>query len=157
MKKLMIVSAAAVAIMATGCVSVHKNDGAKACLAPCVVKDKVHMKYDVKKRTVQGKDVAFCLFGWFLFGSNASHIADHAPSATGAAFLPNVRNVAANGAYAVACDAAGADAIVGARYKIKVEDYFVFQKATAEITGYPAKLTGVELIEACPGKCPLKK
>lgn len=46
-----------------------------------------------------------------------------------------------------ACDAAKCDQVVGARYKVTTEDYFVFKKINAEITGYPASLTGVELIE----------
>ena len=51
------------------------------------------------------------------------------------------------GAYANACDAAKCDQIVGAKYKVKTTDYFVFKIYDAEITGYPATLTGVELIE----------
>ena len=39
------------------------------------------------------------------------------------------------------------DAIVGAHYKVRIEDYFVFKKLTCEIFGYPATLKGVELIE----------
>ena len=54
---------------------------------------------------------------------------------------------AQNGAYANACDKAKCDAIVGAHYKVRIEDYFVFKKLTCEIFGYPAKITGVELIE----------
>ena len=33
------------------------------------------------------------------------------------------------------------------KYKVTTEDYFVFKKVKAEITGYPATLSGVELIE----------
>ncbi len=157
MKKLMIISAAAVAIMATGCISVNKNDGAKACIAPCIVKDKVHLKYDVKKTQVKSTDTAMEICG-FVFGSTATHTADCAPGAAGFPFQ-SIADLAKNGAFANACENAGADTIVGARYKVKVENYFVFKKATAEISGYPAKLTGVELIDAaaCPSKCPLKK
>ena len=67
--------------------------------------------------------------------------------APGEAPVPTLVAKAKNGAYANACDAAKCDQVVGARYKVTTEDYFVFKKINAEITGYPASLTGVELIE----------
>ena len=66
---------------------------------------------------------------------------------------------AKNGAYANACDAAKCDQLVGTRYKVTTEDYFVYAKCKAEVTGYPAKVVGVEAItppciknakEGCP-------
>ena len=53
---------------------------------------------------------------------------------------------AKNGAYANACDAGKCDQLVGTRYKITTEDYFVYAKCKAEVTGYPAKVTGVEVV-----------
>lgn len=130
--------------VACGCVSVNQNDGAMPCRKPCVAKDIVHEKFTVGKDTVSAQDQVNCLFGWICWGSTATHVADAVP------FVPFEFGgiaKAKNGAYANACDAAKCDQIVGAKYKITTEDYFVFKKTKAEVTGYPATLTGVEVIE----------
>ena len=147
MKKLMI--GAAMAAIACGCVSVNQNDGGNACRKPCIAKDIVHEKFTVAQNTVTAKDQINCLFGFITWGSTATHTAD-AVCCGEKPLLPFLVPLAAkakNGAYANACDAAKCDQIVGAKYKVKVEDFYVFQKISAEVTGYPASLTGVELIE----------
>ena len=140
MKKL--VMAAAVAAVACGCVSIHKNDGGEACLKPTVAKDIVHEKYDVGTTPVTATESLNVVCGIIKFGKTATHIADAAP----VGFFDTL-GLVKNGAYANACDQAKCDSIVGARYNVRVEDYFVFKKLTCEITGYPAKIVGVELIE----------
>ena len=55
---------------------------------------------------------------------------------------------AKNGAYANACDKAKCDRLVGTRYTITTNDYFVYKEVKAEISGYPATLAGVEVIPA---------
>lgn len=145
MKKLIV--GAAMAAIACGCVSVKQNDGGNACRRPCIAKDIVHEKFAVDQKTVSAEDNVNCLFGWICWGSTATHIAD-AVCEGGSSFLvdPSVLK-AKNGAYANACDAAKCDQVVGAKYKVTTKDYFVFKQVKAEITGYPAKLTGVEVIE----------
>ena len=69
MKKLMM--AAALATLASGCLSVNKNDGGNSCLKPCAVKDRVHVKYEVGKDRVQATDQLNCLFGFICWGSTA--------------------------------------------------------------------------------------
>jgi len=147
MKKLMV--AATLAAIACGCVSVNQNDGGNACRKPCIAKDIVHEQFKVEKETVAAQDQINCLFGWICWGSTATHIADAVCCEKKSAFdiLPCSIGKAKNGAYANACDAAKCDQIVGAKYKVTTEDYFVFKKIKAEITGYPATLTGVEIIE----------
>ena len=146
MKKLMI--GAVVAAVACGCVSVNQNDGGNACRKPCIAKDIVHEKFTVGDKTVSSEDNINCLFGWICWGSSATHIADAVCSGTSPlSIFPSSVDKAKNGAYANACDAAKCDQIMAARYKVTTEDYFVFKKVKAEITGYPATLTGVELIE----------
>ena len=147
MKKLMI--GAAIAAIACGCVSVNQNDGGNACRKPCIAKDIVHEKFTVAKNTVSAQDQLNCLFGFITWGSTATHTAD-VVCCEEKPLLPFLVPLSAkvkNGAYANACDAAKCDQIVGAKYKVTTKDYFVFKIATAEITGYPASLTGVELIE----------
>ena len=133
MKKTMI--CAVIAAIACGCVSVNQNDGGNACRKPCIAKDIVHEKFTVSAQTVSAQDRLNCLFGFI-----ADAVCGQGP------FL-NATAKAKNGAYANACDAAKCDQVVGAKYKVTTEDYFVFKKVKAEITGYPATLSGVELIE----------
>ena len=152
MRKLMMV--AAVAALACGCVSTHKNDGGDANLQIPVVKDVVHEKYDVASSPVAATESLNVLFGLIVWGKTATHYADDAPFR----FFDKIGE-AKNGAYANACDQANCDSIVGAHYKVRIEDYFVFKKLTCEINGYPASLKGVELIEnkSLPGCCCGKK
>ena len=147
MKKLMI--GAAIAAIACGCVSVNQNDGGNACRKPCIAKDIVHEKFTVAKNTVSAQDQLNCLFGFITWGSTATHTADAVCCGEKPLlpFLVPLSAKAKNGAYANACDAAKCDQIVGAKYKVTTKDFFEFKIATAEITGYPASLTGVELIE----------
>ena len=138
MKKLM--TAMALAALACGCASINKNDGGNSCLKPGVIKDSIHLKYEIGKDRVQAQDQINCLFGWICWGSSA-HIADQGEFGCGA----NAK--VKNGAYANACDAAKCDQIAGARYSITTEDYFVFKKVKAEISGYPVKVIGGEVVD----------
>ena len=148
MKKLL--AAALLAAMACGCVSVRRNDGGEANLRPNVLKEGLVEKYSVGA-PVQATDEVQCLFGFICWGSSATHHADQAEfSGFGAAAK------AKNGAYANACDAAKCDHIVGTRYTVTKDDYFVYSKTKAEITGYPVTLTGVEVLPPPPAGCPCK-
>lgn len=140
MKKL--IAVAAIAALASGCISVHKNDGANDCLKPAIAKDIVHEKYEIGETQVKASESLNVLFGFISWGKTATHFADGAPYR-----LFNKVDEAKNGAYANACDKAQCDAIVGAHYTLTVNDYFVFKKISCDVSGYPAKLTGVELIE----------
>jgi len=141
MKKLMMVGV--LVAMATGCVTVNKNDGGDSAIAPNVVKDVIREKYDVGKNAVEGKDTVKCLFGFICWGSTATHIADLSDSGCCGGVAK-----AKNGAYANACDAANCDSIVGAKYKITTEDYFVYKTVTAEVKGFPATIVGADVIKA---------
>ena len=152
MKKL--IMTAALAAVACGCTTVVKNDGGESNLRVKVCKDIVHEKLSVADSQVTAKDQLHSLFGFIFWGSSATHVAaltdDFAP-------FPTAR--VKNGAYANACDAAKCDQLVATRYKVKKEDYFVYEKYTAEITGYPAKVTGVEVVtppcvKGAKGCCP---
>lgn len=150
MKKLII--GAAMAAIACGCVSVNQNDGGNACRKPCIAKDIVHEKFTVDQKPVTASDNINCLFGWICWGSSATHIADVVCDGSGEKPILGIFDnkgikQAKNGAYANACDAAKCDQIVGTKYKVTTKDYFVFKQISAEVKGYPATLTGVELIE----------
>lgn len=150
MKKLLM--AGMIAAVSVGCVSVNQNDGGNACRKPGIVKDIVHEKFTVSQNTVSASDNINCLFGWICWGSSSTHIADVVCDGNGEKPIIGIFDnqgikQAKNGAYANACDSAKCDQIVGAKYKVTTKDYFVFKKIKAEITGYPASLAGVEIIE----------
>ena len=148
MKKL--IMAASVAALACGCITHIKNDGGDACLQPKVVKDIVHEKYEVGTAPVTGTEAISYLnlgFYTFMWGGTATHIADNAPIGDIGIFGRTPQQLAMNGAYANACEEGKCDSIVGSRYKIKNEDYFICGTVRCEASGYPAKLVGVELIE----------
>lgn len=147
MKSLMMT--AVLALLACGCVSVNKNDGGDSWVKPGVVKDRVHLKVEVGKDRVQAVDQANCLFGFICWGSTATHITDQSEPGCG------VNAKVKNGAYANACDAAQCDSIVGARYTLTTtDDYIVFKRVKAEISGYPAKIVGAEAIDAVKNPVP---
>lgn len=137
-----ILTAAMVAAVAAGCVSVNRNDGGDSCRRPCIAKDIVHEKFSVDQNPVSAQDEVQTLFGFITWGSTAKHTCDAVPFS---GFGPSAK--ARNGAYANACEAANCDQIVGARYKVTTDDWFVYRKVRAEVTGYPTKLVGVEVIE----------
>ncbi len=124
-----------------GCITANKNDGGNSSLKPCQIKDKLHLKYSVEKNTVSAKDQMHCLFGFICWGSTATHTADQGE------FGLTLSSKVKNGAYANACEAANCDQIAAARYKVTTKDYFVYQKAQAEITGYPVKVVDVETVD----------
>ena len=159
MKKL--IMTAALAAVACGCTTVKQNDGGESDLRVKVCKDIVHEKLSVENQKVSAKDQLHCVLGLISWGSSATHISaltdDIAPT-------PTAR--VKNGAYANACDAAKCDQIVATRYKVTKKDYVVYAKYDAEITGYPAKVTGVEVLTppcvkkangCCPKACPKAK
>ena len=152
MKKLMMACVlAATAASMTGCISVNKNDGGESCLRPRICKDCIHEKYAVGDKTVSASETIQNVMGFISWGATATHRADQAEFS---GFGPTAK--AKNGDYAKACEAAKCDQIVGARYTITKEDYFVYSKVKAEITGYPVTMTGVEVVPGCC-KCPAKK
>ena len=145
MKKLTIACLlAATAAMMTGCISVNKNDGGESCLRPRICKDCVHEKYAVGDKTVTSSETVQSVLNFICWGATASHNADQAEF-SGFGLVAKAKN----GAYAKACEAAKCDQIAGARYTITTEDYVVYKKVTAEITGYPVTMTGVEVVPGC--------
>lgn len=153
MKKLL--GLAALAMVASGCVSVNKNDGGEACLKPTIVKDAVYEKYDIGTTPVTSKGAAVGILGFIIIGdAEATHWADDVEMRSR---MRNTIEVARNNAYSKACEQNGCDSIVGARYNIKRTNYFVYDQVLAEITGYPAKMTGIEVIKAPMPACPAKQ
>ena len=150
MKKLVMVMCLAAVV--AGCKSQYKNDGGEADLKPTIVRDIAYEKYDIKSTPVESVDNRVGI-GPIVFGGIAGHIADDAP---GGWFDKKIVQVAKNGAYAAACEAAKCDSLVGSRYTVDYANYVLWQEVTVRVKGYPAKLTGVEFHKAnlncCCGK-----
>ena len=156
MKKLMMVMC--VAAVAAGCkTQVYKNDGGDADLRPTIVRDIAYEKYDVQSTPVESSDIRVGIFpgffGGITVGGIASHFADNVDQGYAA---QKTTRAAKNGAYAAACEAAKCDSLVGTRYEVKYNFYFLWDKAQVTVKGYPAKLTGVEFRKA-NFECPCKK
>ena len=144
MNKLMIVSL--LAAVAAGCITNHKNDGGDSNLKPAIVRDIAYEKYDISEKQITATDqkVGILPYGManvFTVGGLAKHLADNVEVNQ---WTQESIRYAQNGAYAAACEKSGCDSIVGARYDVVYEWYFLWNTATVTVTGYPAKLTGVE-------------
>ena len=148
MKKLLAVSV--FAALAAGCVTNYRNDGGDSDLKPEIVRDRVYEKYDISQKTVTATEQNIGLFPWFEFnvfnlGGMAKHYADNVEN-QGYAQESIMR--AKNGAYALACEQSGCDTLVGVRYDVVYNWYLFWNEATVTVTGYPAKLTGIEFRKA---------
>ena len=59
-------------------------------------------------------------------------------------FVASGDQVAKQGATYNACEAAKADVILGAKYKLDIADYFVYKTIKCKVTGYPGTIKGVK-------------
>ena len=149
MKKLIVVGA--LVALASGCVTNYRNDGGDADLKPEIVRDRVYEKYDISEKAITATEQNIGILPlWtganlFNVGGMAKHYADNVEK-MGYAQESIMR--AKNGAYALACENAGCDSLVGTRYDVVYKWYYLWNEATVTVTGYPAKLTGVEFRKA---------
>lgn len=160
MKKITVLGLlATVTLVFTGCTSVNTSDAGSINVYPVTVGpvDCYRPLYKVnEKERVSGEAKVNVLFGIFAWG-DTSAFADNATLAAsdsifGAffAWLPNAREIAARAAFYNACKTSNSDAVVAARYEIQTDDYFVFKKMNVKVTGFPATLTGVEIVKPMP-------
>lgn len=160
MKKITVLGLlATVTLVFTGCTSVNTSDAGSINVYPATVGpvDCYRPLYKVnEKERVSGEAKVNVLFGIFAWG-DTSAFADNATLAAsdsifGAffAWLPNAKEIAAKAAFYDACKTSNSDAVVAARYEIQTDDYFVFKKMNVKITGFPATLTGVEIVKPMP-------
>lgn len=160
MKKITVLGLlATVTLVFTGCTSVNTSDAGSMNVYPATVGpvDSYRPLYKVnEKERVSGQAKVNVLFGLFAWG-DTSAFADNATlsasdSVFGALFawLPNAKEIAAKAAFYDACKTSNSDAVVAARYEIQTDDYFVFKKMNVKVTGFPATLTGVEIVKPMP-------
>ncbi|MBP5319563.1 MAG: hypothetical protein J6334_01140 [Kiritimatiellae bacterium] len=148
MKRLMMVAAAAALV--SGCVTNYKNDGGEADLKPRIVRDIAYEKYEISDKPVTASEQIVGILpagAWNMFtvGGMSQHLADDVVQQ---GYTQTSITRAKSGAYALACEKAGCDSLVGTRYTVVYKWYFLWNEATVTVTGYPAKLTGVEFHKA---------
>ncbi|WP_294504989.1 hypothetical protein [uncultured Victivallis sp.] len=160
MKKIVLLALfATAALFFAGCTSINTSDAGSMNVYPATVGpvDSYRPLYKVnEKERVSGQAQVNVLFGLFAWG-DTSAFADNATlsasdSVFGALFawLPNAKEIAARAAFYNACTSSKCDAVVAARYEIQTDDYFVFKKMNVKVTGFPATLTGVEIVKPMP-------
>lgn len=116
----------------------------------------MHEKYTISDKPVTAKATAVGILGFIIVGDpDVDHWADNVDGGN-ARFLGSAA-VAKNGAYAKACNENNCDSLVSARYKVKRTNYIVYDQSVAEVTGYPAKLEGIEVLPAPMPPCPMQK
>lgn len=149
MKKSLILAGAALALM-TGCISVNTNDG--AIPADITVRKGYVADIDVQETAAQGEATVNCLFGLITWG--VSEYADDAfvETGLGVTLIKSANDVAKQGATYNACEKAKADYLLGAKYRLDTEDYFVFKTVKCTAIGYPGTIKGVKEVP-----CPIKK
>lgn len=144
-KSLLLAGAVFAAVFMTGCFSANTNDAA--------VSAKVRLEHKRFSVDIQpGKDKVFgeaslnSLFGFINWG--VSEFADDAFVGTEISILPikfaSAETLVKQGATYKACERAGADYILGAKYRIDTKDYIVFKQIKCRVTGYPAYLKGIK-------------
>ena len=144
MKKVLM--AAMLAVAATGCVTNIRNDGGEADLKPAILRDVAYEKYDISSTPVTATDQRIGILplfrgNLFTVGGLSGHLADNVDNKS---WTQESIGLAKCGAYALACEKAGCDSLVGTRYDVVYKWYYLWNEASVTVTGYPAKLTGVE-------------
>lgn len=149
MKKMLVLAGAALALM-TGCISLNTNDG--AIPADITVRKAYTADIDVKDTPASGEATVNCLFGFITWG--VSEYADDAFVQKGPSIslLKSADAVAKQGATYNACEAAKADYLLGAKYRLDTESYIVFKKVKCTATGYPGTIKGVKEIKGPAAK-----
>lgn len=143
MKKLMVLGGAVAAMLLTGCMSTHTNDGT-ATVKISITKD-YKAEVVAQEKTVSGEATVHNVLGLITWG--VSDFADDAFVSTSGTILQigvNPIDAAKQGATYKACEASKADAILAAKYKMNIADYFVYKQVKCNVTGYPASIKGVK-------------
>ena len=151
----------------TGCTHINSSDGGNMTIYPDVMgpTDSYRPLYKIDTtRRVTGQASINVLFGLFAWGGDselfgpwyAAKSADNAEIG-GLGFLsflfpfiPNSKRLSAKAAFYDACKTNDCDSLIAARYEITRKDYIIFSKCKAEVKGFPAVLSSVEVVKPLP-------
>ncbi len=156
MKKLAIMLAVAGFIaFCSGCVQINSSDAGSMNLHPQTAGpvDGYRPIYEIGKERVSAQSDVKCLFWFIVWGSDNAYADNaHATKNPLGRLFPflNAKQTAAQAAFYKACKQSNSDAIVAARYEITFENYFFYKKMNVEIKGFPARVTGVEVVKPQP-------
>jgi hypothetical protein len=136
MKKFLIPAALAAALTAlTGCSSYNVSQPT----SPLNGTVKTNLKADVEVgEPISGQSEVNILFSVLKFGGDsqfADGVVYGGDSGGGLPFGPDPISAVKSAAAYKAVKSSGADLIVAPRYELSVQDYFVFKKVTAKVTG----------------------
>ncbi|MFZ6049225.1 hypothetical protein ACFW0H_24280 [Pseudomonas sp. CR3202] len=136
MKKFLVPAALAATLAAlTGCTSYNVSQPT----SPLNGKVRTDLKADVAVgESISGQSEVNILFGFLRFGGDsqfADGVAYGADSGGVLPFGPDPLAAVKSAAAYKAVKSSGADLIVAPRYELSVQDYFVFKKVTAKVTG----------------------
>ncbi len=151
-KTLLMLAAAGLALVFTGCAVTNTSDAGKMNLYPELFApaDGYRPLYDVDmEKKVSGTANVHILFGIFCWGE--SKFADNGnifgEDTWFDAIFPSGKKISGKAAFYKACIAAKCDAVLAARYEIVTTDYFVYQNTTTTVTGYPAFMKKLEKVK----------
>ncbi len=145
-----------VSTVMVGCVQINSSDSGSMNIPPMTVGpvDDYRPLYQIDcSRKVKASSNIKNLFWIFTWGSDNVY-ADNASIFPGGSILGRIfpfmvaKETAAKAAFYKACKEAQCDSIIAARYEITFKDYFFYRKMIVEISGFPAKITGVETVKA---------
>ncbi len=143
----------------TGCTSINSSDGGNMAIYPKTVAptDNYRPLYTVDQtKRVKGNAQVHVLFGIFAWGDDAAFADNASISASDSMWswftdlFPDAKKLSAQAAFYNACKNADCDAVVSARYEVKNTNYWVYAKCNAEIKGFPAVQSGVEVVKPFP-------
>jgi hypothetical protein len=150
-----------------GCTLINSSDGGNLTIYPDTIgpTDSYRPIYtvDTKKR-VTGEASVNVLFGLFAWGGDSELFGPWyaASSADNAEvygfsllsflfpFIPDSKRISAKAAFYDACKTNNCDSLVASRYEITRKNYIIFSKCKAEVKGFPATLSTVEIVKPLP-------
>ncbi len=137
-------SAVLASVLMSGCATRNTSQGAYA--PEVTVEKKYEAVIEKKAAAASGEATIYSLFGIFTWG--VSNFADDSfvMRENNNSFLLTIDPlaVAKQGAVYNACKTANSDMLLGAKYVINTNDYFVFKTINCKATGFPGVLKDVK-------------
>ena len=142
-----LVAVASCAIALTGCKTTYTNDAAydsKSVMVPAAYQ----LKIEHKDTKVEGSATVHSVLGWFCWGvsdyADRTSLGDSGEASALFSILPDPIGMAKKGAVYNACKGNGCDLLIGSKYEIVENWYFVYSQIKCKVTGYPGIEKGVE-------------
>ena len=148
MKKLIIATVSVVACsVMVGCMSSAVSKGGTYANLPDPKPDEYQIHWENQDKTIQTEAVVFSVFKVFEGGDKAPWMLRDQENRN----FFGIRNYsleskARNAALYKACQQSKCDALIGAMYEVETEDYILYSVSKCKVTGWPARITGIEKV-----------